>query len=220
MSGSELNKDGEYILTFYDTNGFEAVYIFTIKTSKPAIELSVEPTNGYLTEPVSVTFGADCSALIYMDGKLIGAYESGTGIDADGEYEIIVFDLADNMTTATFTLDTTPPTAELIGVKDGEKTSSGVILRNLSELATVKVYLNDNPISYRLGDNLTELGSYRVTLTDEAGNVTEYSFEIIYAVNAAGTIIIIIVIFSIIGGAAAIWIFRKRGKFKTNKIKK
>jgi len=220
LSGTELTEDGEYVLTFYDANGFEMTYTFIIKTTKPAVELSLEPTDGYLTEPVSAAYDDDCSAVYYKDGELVGAYVSGTEIDGDGEYEIVVTDLAGNTAAVTFTLDTTPPAAEIIGVKDGGKTSGGVVLRNLSEPAAVKVYLNGNLISYRLGDNLTELGVYRVALTDDAGNVTEYNFEIIYAVNTAGTMIIFIVILGIIGGIVAVSIFRRRSKFKAkNKAK-
>jgi hypothetical protein len=71
-----------------------------------------------------------------------------------------------------------------------------------------------------LGETLTEPGSYRVTLTDEAGNMTGYVFEITYAVNGAGTVFIAVVIIALIGGGLAVFLFRKRGKFKSNKAKK
>ncbi|MDR3319056.1 MAG: hypothetical protein LBS99_06415, partial [Clostridiales bacterium] len=167
--------------------------------------------------PVTVTFENDCSALLYKDGKLVGVYESGTIIDADGEYEITVTDLAGNVTEITFMLDTAPPTAELVGVANGGSTSGAVIVRSPSEPATVEVYFNGSLIAYTLGESLTQIGAYRVVLTDEAGNAAEYTFGIVYSVNTAGTVVIVVLIISLIGGGLAVYLFRKRGKFKRKK---
>jgi hypothetical protein len=217
LSGAELSKDGEYVLTFTDGNGFEAIYTFTIKTTAPVVELSGEPVNGYLTESVSAAFEADCSAVLYKDG-VVRQYVSGTVIQDDGAYVLTVTDRANNVTTLTFTLDTTSPNVELVGVKDGGTVKGGtVVIRNLSESATLEIYFNGSLISYTLGETLTELGSYRVALTDTAGNVTEYTFEIAYAVNTAGVIIIVAIILALIGGGVTVFLFRKRGKFKTKK---
>jgi hypothetical protein len=213
LSGAELTEDGSYTLTFYDANGFEAAYTFTIKTAMPTAELSIEPVNGYLTEPVFLTYEPDCTALLYKDGNLIGGYENGAELTEDGEYTITVADIAGNETTATFTLDTTPPTADI--AKGGS-----VIIQNPSETATVELYFNGSLIPYTLGETLTEPGSYRVIVTDEAGNITGYAFEIAYAVNGAGTVVIAVLIIALIGGGIAVFLFRKRGKFKTNKAKK
>jgi hypothetical protein len=173
--------------------------------------------NGYVTKPVTVTYD-DCTALIYKYGTLIGGYENGTELAKDGTYEIVVTDIAGNVTTVTFTLVTIPPTVELIGVEGGGTVKGGtVILRDLSETATVEVYFNGSLIPYTLGESLSDLGSYRIVLTDAAGNVIEYSFEIAYAVNTAGTVIILIVILGIIGSGVAVFLFRKRGKFRPKK---
>ncbi|GHV00919.1 hypothetical protein FACS1894211_09550 [Clostridia bacterium] len=219
-SGAELTEDGEYALTFYDGNGFEAVYTFTIKTAAPVVSIidgSGDLTEPMTTTPVTVTYEDGCTALLYRNGTLVGAVISGAEISSDGEYEITVTDLAGNVTTVTFTLDTTPPTAELVGVTNGGSTSGAVSIRNLSEPATVAVYRNGGLIPYALGEPLTEIGSYRIVVTDTAGNATEYTFDIIYSVNTAGTVIIIIVILALIGGGVAVYLFRKRGKFKKRK---
>lgn len=219
LSGTELTKDGDYTLAFYDTNGFEATYTFTIKSAMPTIDLSIEPVNGYLTKLVTVTYEPDCTALIHKDGTLIGSLENDTLIDTDGEYTVTVTDLAGNITTVTFILDSLAPTATLDGVDNGGKTGGSVVIKNVSEDVTVKVYFNGELIEYRLGEALTAIGPYKVCLTDAAGNVTQFCFDIIYSVNAAGIIIIIGGILVLIGGTAAIILLRKRSKFRTNKVK-
>jgi len=217
-SGTVLTEDGFYTITFTDTNGYVRLFTFTIKQAAPVVSLSVAPNNGYLTEPVTVTFEANSTARLYRDERFIGEFENAIVITEDGEYRIVVTDRASNITVVTFTLDATPPTAELVGVIDGGTVRGGsVIIRNLSKPATVAVYLNGSRISYTLGEALTELGSYRVVITDNAGNITEYTFDIAYAVNTAGVIIILIVVFGVIGGGIAVFLFRKRGKFKAKK---
>ena len=59
-----------------------------------------------------------------------------------------------------------------------------------------------------MGDPLTGPGSYRVILTDEAGNEMEYSFEIVNIPNTAGVAIIVILIVGIIGGGIVVYLLR------------
>ena len=61
---------------------------------------------------------------------------------------------------------------------------------------------------------LTAEGAYLYYARDKAGNETEYGFEIVYAVNAAGTIVIIIVAGLTVGGIVSVWLMRKRKAFK------
>jgi hypothetical protein len=51
-------------------------------------------------------------------------------------------------------------------------------------------------------------------LTDRAGNETVYEFDIAYAVNAAGTAVVVIAIIVVFGGITLVWLMRKRKAFK------
>ena len=103
------------------------------------------------------------------------------------------------------------------GVENGGQTKGSVTVSDLSETATVEVFLNDEPIEYELGDELTEVGKYRVVITDEIGNATEYTFEILYSLNATAIILIIIGILLVAGTVTTVIVMRKKGKFGKKK---
>ncbi len=128
----------------------------------------------------------------------------------DGTYEIGV--RAGGKTyTFTVTVDTTAPILNLKGVNNGGVTIGNITLSDLSEKAEVKVYLNGEEIGYKLGDKLTKIGKYKVSVTDEVGNETVYDFEIVKSGNG-GLIVTCIVAFVVIAaiGTAAIIILRKK----------
>lgn len=115
------------------------------------------------------------------------------------------------------TVDGTAPTLTLTGVENGGSTKGSVALSDLSEKAEMKVYKNNAEISYTLGDIITEEGVYKVILTDECGNVTEYTFEILHSMNSGAVSLIIIGIMFIAGMAILIVLMRKKGKFGKKK---
>ena len=130
----------------------------------------------------------------------------------DGNYEVGVI-VGGKTYNFTVTVDNTSPVLMLNGVENGGGTKESVTLSDLSEKATMKVYLNDTEIKYELGAELTELGKYRVVLTDEAGNETTYEFEILYKMNGGAIALIIIGGLAICGIVLAI-ILGKRATYK------
>ena len=79
------------------------------------------------------------------------------------------------------------------------------------EESTVTVKLNDETIKYEIGETLTKIGKYTVTVTDECGNESVYEFEIIKAkkpVNV-GWIIAFVGSMMIAVGAATFLIINK-----------
>lgn len=95
----------------------------------------------------------------------------------DGTYEVGV--VANGQTyTFTVTVDGTKPELTITGVENGGTTEGGVVLNGLSEEANVQVYLNDEKMLYKLGEELTMEGKYKVVVTDTCGNISEYSFQI------------------------------------------
>ena len=57
-------------------------------------------------------------------------------------------------------------------------------------------------------------------LTDELGNSTEYTFEILYSVNGGAIALIVIAVLVVIGVVVTVVIMRKKGKFGKNKSEK
>ena len=57
-------------------------------------------------------------------------------------------------------------------------------------------------------------------LTDELGNSTEYTFEILYSVNGGAIALIVIAILVAVGVIVTVVIMRKKGKFGKNTAEK
>jgi hypothetical protein len=102
----------------------------------------------------------------------------------------------------------------LSGVGNGGRTGGGITLKDPNKQAKANAYRNGETFDFAFGDALTRERSCRVTLTDTAGNAAEYSFEIAYAVNAAGTAVIIADHILAADCLVAVWFMRKRKAFK------
>lgn len=129
----------------------------------------------------------------------------------DGKYEVGV--IVGGVTYSfTVTVDATAPTLVLNGVDNGGSTKNGVTLTELSETATVKVYLNGEEIAYTEGDVLQTPGDYKVVLEDVCGNVNEYNFTI--QKTLSGGVIALIVIGSVAAlGGIVFFILKKKKVF-------
>jgi hypothetical protein len=214
-SGTEMIAEGAYKILFADANGYGRIYTFTIDKTAPDGALSGAVSGGLTNKTVTLMYDeADAVGAIFKDGEAVGVYKSGTKITESGAYVITLTDRAGNVTEYTFTIDKLMPEVELVGVESGGQTGGGIIIRNPNKACEVVVTRNDAVISYAFGDALTQEGGYKVTLTDSAGNETVYTFDIVYAVNAAGTVVIIIVLIAVLGGIVVVWFMRKRKVFK------
>ena len=130
---------------------------------------------------------------------------------ADGTYEVGV--VANGQTyNFTVTVDGTNPTIKLNGVENGGKTETEVYISDLSEKGEVTVYLNGEKLLYKLGDNLTQQGKYRVVVMDECGNTTEYSFEI-KDEHTFGVIALAVIAAVGVAGAAVFYFLKKKKKY-------
>ena len=106
-------------------------------------------------------------------------------------------------------MDGTAPTLKLNGVESGGSTTGSVALTEPSETAEVKVFRGGQEIEYKLGETITEEGNYRVTVTDECGNSTVYTFTIEAGTN--WTLIVLGIVFGLlIAGGVVFFIVRRR----------
>lgn len=126
----------------------------------------------------------------------------------DGVYEVGVI-VGGNTYLFKVTVDGTAPTIPLNGVENGGSTKDAVSIGNPSEDATVKVTLNGEPVEYTLGDEITEPGEYKVTVTDEIGNTAEYSFTIEKTISVGAIIGIILGVLGVIGVVVIIILKKK-----------
>ena len=88
-------------------------------------------------------------------------------------------------------IDHTPPALALTAVKDNAA-HGPVDLSDLEDNAKISITLDGTPIRY--SNTLTQSGVYHITVTDEAGNLTEYDFTIMLYFNMTGYLFFILVI--------------------------
>ena len=204
--GEVLTEPGNYVVTLTDELGNIETYSFTI------------------TDPLVQSFFHNFDDVLGLDKVSVNGEETRLNygdltLDKSGTYEIAVTVNGKDY-TFTVTVDSTAPAITLTGVENNGSTKGGVTLSDLTEKATVEVYKNGEKINYKLGDELTEDGQYRVVLTDELGNTNEYNFEILYSVNGGAVALIVIVLLVAIGGIVTVIVMRKKGKFGKNKAEK
>lgn len=185
--GYPISEEGDYVAVLTDQYGNTEEVAFWIL--KKTLQRSFDYDFGD-TEITSVTLNGESCELDFE--------ADGTYVVTSGEYSF------------TITLDRIAPTLELNGVGNEGSTKKSVTLENLSEQATVQVYLNDELIEYEIGSKLSETGKYRVVVTDEVGNVSEYSFEILSRVNGVLIAVLVIGVLAVIG--VGVFLFLKKKK--------
>ena len=110
-------------------------------------------TNNQLTNhPVTITFNEGTATL---NGE---AFESGTTVSNDGEYDLVVTDLAGNMTSVHFGVDSTSP--EVSGVTNNQRTNQPVTITFNEGTATL------NGEAFESGSTVSNDGEYDLVVTD------------------------------------------------------
>ncbi len=169
---------------------------------------------GFTNGTVFFAWTDEAIVTLVKDGERI-EYISGRKLKDDGRYSLTIENYDGYKETYSFVIDTVPPELVLDGVANGGKTTNGVELADLSETAEIKVYLDGAEIEYKLGNKLTKVGKYRVMVTDDCGNSTEYVFEIENVTNSSNFVGIGVIAALVIGGlalvgVAAVVILKKR----------
>ncbi len=193
--GSAINQVGDYTLVLTDSLGNKEVITFRV------IQPKVQKFTHNFDDIES--FGG---VLVNGENKRLN-YGTLELFD-DGAYEVGVI-VSGKTYTFNVTVDGTAPTLKLNGVENGGVTKDGVKLTNVSETAEVKVFKDGKEINYKLGEELTEVGKYKATVTDECGNQTTYEFEIEKSVNG-WLIALIIVGVLVLAGGVTVFILKKK----------
>lgn len=196
--GTAITEPAEYLIKLSDSFGNTSEITFTV----------VSPTVNKLVYNFDNVEGFEKILVNGEDKRLnYGTLELLT----DGSYEVSV--VANGITHSfAITVDATAPTLTLNGVENGGTTKGAVTLSELSEDASMKVYLDDMLIDYEMGDELEDIGMYKVVLEDSAGNVSEYNFEILWKMPAAAIVLIVVAALGIVGAVVWIIISSKRKK--------
>ena len=151
-------------------------YAFTIDTAAPVIATEGADHRESVNEDVKVFYTEEnLTAELFKNGKSLGEYTSGNPISADGQYRVVVRDLANNEVSVEFTIDKTVDYT--INVND--KGLSNSVIATANEQVTVSLTKNGEAMEYTLGAAITEPAEYALVVTDALGNRSEISFKIV-----------------------------------------
>lgn len=192
--GASLTEEGNYIAHISDSYGNTAEVSFRVLKTTVLNDFAHDFTGVNIVS--STCNGEACELNFAADGK----YEI-TATDGEKEY------------TFTVTLDRVAPEIVLNGAENGGETKSEVVVESISEEADITVYFNGEKIEYRVGASVSELGEYRIVVTDAAGNTREYTFTIVYGLNGGAIALIVIFVLLIVGIILGI-VFGKRAVYK------
>ncbi len=175
-SGQKLTEDGVYTLTFCNYDGYETTYYFVIDTIVPEVRSEGLENGNTVNQDVKVLYEEQgVIAEIFKDGKLLGEYISGMAVDESGEYTIVVTDRAGNKTEVKFAIDKEVGFAINVNAKG----LSNSVTVTADEELTLVLTKGEEIVEYNLGDAITEVGDYTLTITDALGNKAEMSFTIV-----------------------------------------
>jgi subtilase family serine protease/fibronectin type 3 domain-containing protein/flagellar hook assembly protein FlgD/Tol biopolymer transport system component len=187
VPGSAVNAEGKHHLAVSAAdaagNRTEAMIRFAIDATSPAITIAGVTANGSynraVTPMITVTDTRETLTRITLNGVL---FRTGTVIDAEGNYELVVqaTDAAGHIARKTlrFWIDRTAPVITLEGVEAGRVYNTDITpwvhIRDASTVVP-RHTLNGRP--FTSGTRLTTEGAYTLNVhaTDLAGNVTRQS---------------------------------------------
>jgi len=161
-SGTAVRDDGAYTLIVTDAAGNKTSVNFTIDKTAPAVS-GIED-DAYYNVNVTPTFNDGAATL---NGT---SFISGTEIEFEGSYTLVVTDRAGNKTTVKFTIDKTAPV--VTGIGNNQTSNRGVTPVFNEGTATL------NGENFESGQVIKTDGIYTLVVTDRAGNKTSVMFTI------------------------------------------
>lgn len=196
--GTDITEPGAYTVKMVDALGNTKEISFTVVNAVYAkFEQEIDEMPGF--------------EKVLVNGEEVTLEKGTLMLTATGAHEVTI--VANGIEQKfTVNVDATAPTLTITGVENGGITKDAVILSDPSEEATVVLTFNDEVVEYKLGDEITEPGVYKVTVTDAMGNATEYTFEIEKGVNGAIVALIVIGVIAAIGGVV-FFILKKKKVF-------
>ncbi len=206
---TELYRNGNPVDQADLSNIYEpGSYVLSVKNSAQATQsvrfTIVSTTTGALNEYVMPAGFVVKSVL--RDGQSVDATTTRVDLQEEGNYTISYVCQA---TGASYQLDIavdhTAPTLALEAVEN-DVAKGPVDISDLEEGATALIQLNGDTISYR--DQLTQSGSYVVTVQDQAGNKTTYKFVIQVYLNISSLAFFAVTFVVIV--SVTLYLLRKR----------
>ena len=177
-NGQLIKDEGFYKLELLDKFGNVASFEITIDKTAPVLEIYSADTlieNGEVIRNNAFVSWSEESCTATINGSSI---ENGTVISEEGEYLVVLTDIAGNETIISFILDKTAKIGTL--VSKGQILQDGAITQNSAYFtwSAKGCSATLNGESYSNGRTISNEGDYTIILTDKAGNTYTISFTI------------------------------------------
>lgn len=167
FTGGNISRLGSYTVEVTVDATTIQLFSFTIVNSDTNVVLNYNMPEGFRITKAT------------LDGAEIDYTRKFVDMSKEGHY-IISYECskAGVPYTLDVTVDMTPPTVVIEGVDEDGKARGPVAVTHKLEKDTMVITRNGEEYKTMLGSVLTQSGRYVVTVTDPAGNSTEYHFTI------------------------------------------
>ena len=196
LAGWKLAEDGLSMEKTYTENKTENVTIKDLAGNEADVAVSItnidreapvvkgdykEGVLSYQELTLQFEDANDVEATLQKGAEEPVNYTEGTTITEEGSYKLVVTDSLGNATTILFNIDKTNPT--ISGVVEGGRYKIAVPtftkgVGKLSKLDTANGNAVISTTIYVSGDPITEDGTYRLVVTDAAGNEASVTFTV------------------------------------------
>ncbi len=172
-----FNDEGKYKVHIFDEYGNSNYFDFEIDRTPPAATLIGVANNGTTNSSVQVIWDEDnLLADYYLNEVLQGLYSNGSEIKLNGNYKIVVSDLAGNSIEFNFKIDNELE-FEINTFNGGISNEPVRVLAH--ENLTIEMQKDGQKIDYSFEDFVSEDGFYEFVITDELGNKSYFEFTIL-----------------------------------------
>jgi len=213
-----FTDNGKWEVLISDEIGNVAYFTFYIYTHVLS-EFSYNTPYNYIFTRIDYT-NASGTTMSYLDKVIQYDTHSSVVLSDNGTYELYMTSLANNsIVTFSIEINDEKPNVVLVGVENHGTTSDNVTLAGYQVGDVIRIY-KDNTLMKTINvltsdmssPVISELGDYRIEVTNTQGNTTVLEFKRQYTANSASSILIIVILVVIAGALFSGLFFRKREK--------
>ena len=177
--GDRITEEGVYNVFIEDSYGNTVQFYIVIDRTAPNISLDGVEVGGKTNGDVLITI-EDCMSASYTLGGMKYDFETWQTVTDEGGYTVTAIDFVGNTASVTFTIDKSvdvTPSRELLS----GQIITGTVSFTFGEKVTAVLDVNGSQTNYQRG-NLADVGTYKLKVSDELGNVAEYEWTILSSI--------------------------------------
>lgn len=213
-----FTDNGKWEVLISDEIGNLAYFTFYIYTHVLS-EFSYDSPYNYIFTRIDYT-NRSGTTMSYLDKVIQHDTYSSVVLGDNGTYDLYMTSLADrSIVTFSIEINDEKPNVSLVGVENNGTTSDNVTIQGYQVGDVIRIY-KDNTLlrtinvltSDMSSPVISELGDYRIEVTNTQGNTTVLEFKRQYTANSASSILIIVILVVVSSALFAGLFFRKREK--------